>query len=181
MNASIVRAFCILARLARRMNRFAQRRVLLLSVPAAKENLSPLIQTCVFSLWQDDNELKGAVIWGLKHADIVKISKDEASFLLGEHDLENLARRLIVDFKIKLVLLTDGANGCYLQNKKAHMYLPSLDVTPVDTIGAGDIFGGSALIQIFRIGKSPDDFTACCISPNLRPLRQGFLQSDTVA
>ena len=108
------------------------------------------------SLWDDLNEAKKQILWGLAKADVVKISDEEADFLWGCGEQE-AASRLINDFDVKLAMVTCGPKGAYLYNKKASAYAGCPPVKPVDTTGAGDIFGGSAVSRILKSEKAPDE------------------------
>jgi sugar/nucleoside kinase (ribokinase family) len=44
-----------------------------------------------------------------------------------------------------------------LQNKKASVFVRCPNVKPIDTTGAGDIFGGSAVCRVLKTGKKPED------------------------
>lgn len=111
------------------------------------------------SLWPDPETARQQILWGLGQADVVKISDEEAAFLFGACAPEEAAARLLDDFKVSLVLLTLGAKGCLLQNRLASARASCPKVSPVDTTGAGDIFGGSAMGRMLRLGKAPEALT----------------------
>lgn len=55
---------------------------------------------------------------------------------------------------------TCGAEGCWFQNRNAGGHVNSLkDIKVVDTTGAGDIFGGSAVWKLLQTGKAPENLT----------------------
>jgi len=61
---------------------------------------------------------------------------------------------------VKLVFVTCGPEGCWFQNARAKGMVPGLsDIKVVDTTGAGDIFGGSAVWKLLQTGKAPQDLT----------------------
>ena len=96
---------------------------------------------------------------GLKQADVVKISDEEVEFLFGL-GVEEGARYILDTFDMKLVFVTCGADGCYFCNRIASGHVPGLSgIKVVDTTGAGDIFGGSAVWKLLQAGKSPDTLT----------------------
>ena len=107
-------------------------------------------------LWHSLEEAKEQMLWGLRQADVVKISDEEVRFLFDlapEEGAEYLHREL----GVPLVFVTCGAEGCLFRNAKAQGHEPSLPgVHVVDTTGAGDIFGGSAVWKLLRTGKKPD-------------------------
>lgn len=54
-------------------------------------------------------------------------------------------------------MVTLGPRGCYLQNRRGSCALTAPQVSPVDTTGAGDIFGGSALHRLLDFRVPPED------------------------
>jgi fructokinase len=107
-------------------------------------------------LWKNLDDAKEQLIWGLGQADVVKISDEEVEFLFGL-SVEDGAAYILENFGVKLVFVTCGADGCFFKNAVAQGHVPSLaDVHVVDTTGAGDIFGGSAVYQLLQHEKAPD-------------------------
>lgn len=109
-------------------------------------------------LWSSGEEAKEQMLWGLAQADVVKISEEEVQFLWGCTPEEG-ARRLLEQFGVSLAMVTLGAEGCCLANPNATVFAPCPKVTPVDTTGAGDIFGGSAVGCLLRLEKHPAELT----------------------
>lgn len=108
-------------------------------------------------LWSDLEEAKQQMLWGLQQADVVKISDEEVEFLFGM-GVEEGARHILENYAPRLVFVTCGADGCYYMNRNAAGRVHSLkNITVVDTTGAGDIFGGSAVWMLLQTGKTPDD------------------------
>lgn len=108
-------------------------------------------------LWKSMNEAKAEMLWGLRQADVVKISDEEVEFLF-ELGAEEGASYILENFDVQLVFVTCGANGCFFRNRNTSGHVSSLtDIHVVDTTGAGDIFGGSAIWKLLQIGVSPED------------------------
>lgn len=56
--------------------------------------------------------------------------------------------------------MTCGADGCWFRNRGASGHVDSLkNIKVVDTTGAGDIFGGSAVWKLLQTGTAPEDLT----------------------
>ena len=108
-------------------------------------------------LWNDLEEAREQILWGLKQADVVKLSDEEAFFLWNTQDPKEAAKIIFDGYDVKLVFITLGAKGCYYANKKASGKVIAPAVKCIDTTGAGDIFGGSALNKILKLGKSVED------------------------
>ena len=108
-------------------------------------------------LWDDLDEAKTQLLWGLAQADVVKISDEEVDFLFGL-GVEDGAKHILESFGVKLVFVTCGAEGCFFKNAHAEGHVPSLSrIKVIDTTGAGDIFGGSALWKLLQTGKAPEE------------------------
>lgn len=111
-------------------------------------------------LWKSEAAAREEMLWGLAHADVVKISDEEVDFLFSLAPLEG-ARYICDAFGVKLVYVTCGAAGCYYKTPLAEGFVESLPgVNAVDTTGAGDIFGGSAMYALCVTGKAPDALSA---------------------
>ncbi len=109
-------------------------------------------------LWNSLDEAKEQILWGLQQADVVKISDEEVEFL-WDCDVEQGAKRLIDEFGVSLVLLTLGSKGAIALTKNARAAVKCPSVEPIDTTGAGDICGGSALSKLIDIGKEICELT----------------------
>ena len=107
-------------------------------------------------LWKSLDTAKEQIIWGLGQADVVKISDEEVEFLFGL-GVEEGAKYILENYGVKLVFVTCGADGCFFKNAKAEGKVPSLaGIKVMDTTGAGDIFGGSAVWKLLQTGKAPE-------------------------
>ena len=105
-------------------------------------------------LWKDLEVCKEQLLWGLSQADVVKISDEEVEFLFGCTPEEG-ADKLLNEFGVSLAMVTLGPSGAYLKNKNGSTYVKCPKVSPIDTTGAGDIFGGSAVSRLLKIGVHP--------------------------
>lgn len=123
-------------------------------------------------LWPSDEAAKEQMEWGLHQSDIVKISDEEIEFLWGLSP-EAGAQKLLTEYGVRLVYATLGPKGCHFANAQGCGEVPSPSgLHVVDTTGAGDIFGGSAMSQFLRLNKAPEALTveelravtrfACC-------------------
>ena len=108
-------------------------------------------------LWKTEQEAREQILWGLSQADIVKISDEETQFLWDCSPEEGAERVLALG--AKLVMVTLGPKGCLLKNKQADFSCGCPKVQPIDTTGAGDIFGGSAVSRFLELGKAPEALT----------------------
>ena len=137
-------------------------------------------------LWNDLDEAKRQMLWGLRHADVVKISDEETEFLFSLAP-EEAAKHIIDSFGVRLVYVTCGAEGCFYRTKTASGFVKALSGIAVkDTTGAGDIFGGSAMYGLLRAGGVPEKLTAeelenivsfACASAGLSTTKAGGISS----
>ena len=109
-------------------------------------------------LWRSEDEAKEQILWGLKQADVVKISDEEVEFLWNCTPEEG-AERLLKEYGVGLAMVTLGPDGCLMATEKASHGVPGIKVHPIDTTGAGDIFGGSAVAQLLKLGKPIAELT----------------------
>ena len=136
-------------------------------------------------LWRGEGEARERMLWGLARADVVKLSAEEAAFLWGCGPEEG-ARRVLVECGAKLVFVTCGARGAYYANRLGWGFAAAPRVRPVDTTGAGDIFGGTAAALLLESGLAPEDVPtgtlgriarAACAAASLSTERRGGISS----
>ena len=137
-------------------------------------------------LWKDLAVCREQMLWSLKQADVVKISDEEVEFLFGL-SVEEGAEHILREYGVKLVFVTCGADGCYFKNALAQGKVASLsDIKVVDTTGAGDIFGGSAVWKLLELGKAPETLdeqelreivTFACTAAGLSTTKSGGISS----
>lgn len=137
-------------------------------------------------LWRDMEEARKQMLWGLSRADVVKISDEEVEFLFGLGVREG-AEYILRQYPVKLLFVTCGPDGCFFKNKAAEGMVPGLsDIKVVDTTGAGDIFGGSALWKLLQLEGDPATLDAAqltevvrfaCTSAGLSTTKPGGISS----
>ena len=137
-------------------------------------------------LWKDLDFARQQLLWGIRQADIIKISNEEARFL-WELDPESAACHMLENYGVKLVFVTCGADGCYFRSEKASGWVSALSgIKVTDTTGAGDIFGGSALWKLLQTGQSPEALTEAqlrdivrfaCAAAGLSVTKEGGISS----
>lgn len=137
-------------------------------------------------LWDSLDTAREQILWGLAQADVVKISQEEVEFLFGLGP-EQGAGHIIRHFGARLVFVTCGADGCFFKNPAVGGHVPGLGgIRAVDTTGAGDIFGGSAVWKLIQLGKAPDQLSEAelreiasfaCTSAGLSTTKPGGISS----
>lgn len=109
-------------------------------------------------LWPGEAQAREQLLWGLYQADVVKISDEEVSFLWGCLPEEG-ADRLLGEFGVRLAMVTLGPRGCLLKTAQSRFQTACPRVRCVDTTGAGDIFGGSAVARLLELNKPIEKLT----------------------
>lgn len=136
-------------------------------------------------LWPSKDAAREQILWSLHQADVVKISDNEVEFL-WHCTPEEGAEKLLKEFGVSLAMVTLGPDGCLLKTANASFRAASPKVHPIDTTGAGDIFGGSAVWGLLQTGKTPEELdeqelrqiTAfACASAGLSTTRAGGISS----
>ena len=109
-------------------------------------------------LWPSEDAAREQMLWSLAQADVVKISDNEVEFLWNCTPEEG-AEKLLKEFGVSLAMVTLGPDGCLLKTENASFRAVCPKVQPIDTTGAGDIFGGSALSRLLELDKPIADLT----------------------
>lgn len=106
-------------------------------------------------LWDDMEEAKKAIAWGLSRCDILKIADNELEFMTGETDFYKGAAILHENYpNIKVLNITAGADGSYSFYGDAEpVFMPSFKLGgTIEATGAGDTFCASVLNFVLENG-----------------------------
>ncbi|MDW7681495.1 MAG: carbohydrate kinase, partial [bacterium] len=103
------------------------------------------------------SETENIVRQSLELADALKLNEDELKLVKQKWEFDGddnkFLNHLISEFRLKLVALTLGADGCWLINKDHMVNAPGIKIKPVDTTGCGDGFT-AALVNHYLQGRS---------------------------
>lgn len=114
-------------------------------------------------LWDDLEDAKEAIAWGLSQCDILKIADNELEFMTGETDFGKGAAILHEKYpNIQVLNVTAGANGSYsFYGEEEPVFVPSFRLGgTIETTGAGDTFCASVLNFVLENGiarLTPED------------------------
>ena len=114
-------------------------------------------------LWENLEDAKEAIAWGLSQCDILKIADNELEFMTGETDFVKGAAILQATYpNIKVLNVTAGADGSYsFYGEEEPVFVPSFKLGgTIETTGAGDTFCASVLNFVLENGiacLSPED------------------------
>ena len=110
-------------------------------------------------LWNNLEDAKKAVRYGLAHCDILKISDNEIQWLTGETDFTAGVDALRREFNISLILVSMGPDGSRAYTKDFMIDVPArLNPNTIETTGAGDTFCACVLHDVLENGL--ESFTA---------------------
>lgn len=92
-------------------------------------------------LWPSAESAREGILSIWDTADIIKISEEEISFLTkGEDPYDDAVVQKLFHPNLKLLLVTEGPEGCRYYTKEFSGRVKGLKVDAVDTTGAGDAF-----------------------------------------
>lgn len=104
-------------------------------------------------LWNNLEDAKKAVRYGLAHCDILKISDNEIQWLTGETDFTAGVEALRREFDIPLILVSMGPDGSRAYTKDLMIEVPAcLNPNTIETTGAGDTFCACVLHDVLENG-----------------------------
>jgi fructokinase len=102
-----------------------------------------------------DSYTKQLILESLQHCTILKLNDEEVevlSQLLYQQELgiEEFAKRVAREHGIDVVVITAGAEGCYVLEDEAFSFVKGYPAKVVDTVGAGDSFSAAFVYHYFR-------------------------------
>ena len=105
-------------------------------------------------LWDDLQQAKEEIAWGLSRCDVLKIADNELLFMTGEADFDKGAAILKQQYpNLKLINVTAGAGGSYAYYEGLRVFVPAFCLGgTIETTGAGDTFCASVLSYILEQG-----------------------------
>jgi fructokinase len=92
----------------------------------------------------------------LKQAHFTKLSDEEALLITGKNTLDAAAENLLANIP-GVFTITLGKEGTLLGLKGKTYIIPSIQIKPTDTTGAGDAFVGAVLYQLDKDSLRPEN------------------------
>lgn len=103
------------------------------------------------ALWESSEKARETIISMLKWTDVLKVSDEELEFITGKKSIDEGVNAL-AKYNIPFMIVTLGANGCYVYTAEGHSHVQAMKVKAVDTTGAGDAFVSGILYSINKYG-----------------------------
>lgn len=107
-------------------------------------------------LWDKPARAREAISSISEKADVLKLGSEELELLTGEGDLVKGARMAQERFLPALLVVTDGARGCFYVRDADEGHVPSVRVEALDPTGAGDAFVAGLLAGLMSVLRSGD-------------------------
>ncbi len=119
-------------------------------------------------LWASLDEAHEQIGWGMRHADVMKISDNEITWFTGLDDFDEGIAKLRRDYpNLKLICLSKGPDGSAAYYKDLKVEVPAyLQKETVETTGAGDTFCACMINAVLEYGL--DGFDAEKLETMLR-------------
>ena len=99
---------------------------------------------------------KETVVNSLNKCNVLKINDEElvvvSEMFAYEKNLsqEDACRRILDEYKLRMLILTCGTEGSYVFTADETSFLPTPEVEVADTVGAGDSFTGSFIASVLK-------------------------------
>lgn len=109
-------------------------------------------------LWHSKQTARETVLAMLEDVDVLKLSEEELELITKTESLEEGISRL-EKYQIPFIIVTHGAEGSYVITKNSKTHVSAMDVTAVDTTGAGDAFVSGILYCLNKSDSNLNDIT----------------------
>ena len=133
-------------------------------------------------LWNDLEEAREQISWGLGRCDILKIADNELEFMTGDSDFDCAVGKLQRRWpNIRLLNVTAGAEGSYSYYQDERVFVPGFRLGgTIETTGAGDTFCACVLNFVLENGIDGLNRRALTVLPMRPPIwsRQKRERSD---
>lgn len=123
---------------------------------APDDVLVMLDPNCRPSATRDPAAFRSRVDWIARRADVVKVSDEDLRFLDADATLDSAIDRFL-EAGAAVVLRTDGGRSVEVRTATERVSVPVPIIAVLDTVGAGDAFGGGFLAAWARSGRTRPD------------------------
>lgn len=104
-------------------------------------------------LWNNIEEARRQIKYGLRHCNILKISDNEIQWLTGESNYDRAVEKIQAKFNIPMILLSMGKSGSRVYMGELRVEQPAyIQKNTIETTGAGDTFCACILYFVLEYG-----------------------------
>jgi fructokinase len=94
----------------------------------------------------------------MKHARVLKLSDEDLEYLAPDQPLMEAFEQICSETQAAIIILTKGADGAVVRCGSTQFDVAATQANPlVDTVGAGDTFMGTLLVEISKTGLSASE------------------------
>jgi fructokinase len=104
---------------------------------------------------KDKDQYVARLLRVMKHARVLKLSDEDLEYLAPDQPLMEAFEQICSETQAAIIILTKGADGAVVRCGSAQFDVAAAQADPlVDTVGAGDTFMGTLLVEISKTGLS---------------------------
>ena len=93
-----------------------------------------------------------------KHASVLKLSDEDLEYLIPDTALQDAFAQFYANSAAQLLILTKGADGAIVRTPSQQFEISAVVANPLrDTVGAGDTFMGTILVELYRRSLNAPD------------------------
>ena len=114
--------------------------------------------------WSSEEVCRETIVSFFEDVDILKVTDEELFFLTETTSIEEGIEKLD-SYLVPIILVTVGKDGTYAVLNGEVVHVPTVQVVPVDTTGAGDAFMAGVLRDVHYNGlPTTEDELVRCVS-----------------
>jgi fructokinase len=104
---------------------------------------------------KDKDQYVARLLRVMKHARVLKLSDEDLEYLAPDQPLMEAFEQICSETQAAIIILTKGADGAVVRCGSTQFDVAAAQAEPlVDTVGAGDTFMGTLLVEISKTGLS---------------------------
>jgi fructokinase len=94
----------------------------------------------------------------MHHARVLKLSDEDLEYLVPDQSLMDAFEHICSQTKAAIIILTKGGEGAVVRCGSQQFEVAAAQANPlVDTVGAGDTFMGTLLVEVSKTGLSASE------------------------
>jgi fructokinase len=94
----------------------------------------------------------------MHHARVLKLSEEDLEYLVPDQSLTDAFEHICSQTQAAIIILTKGAEGAVVRCGSQQFEVAAAQANPlVDTVGAGDTFMGTLLVEVSKTGLSASE------------------------